>query len=97
MRNRVPVTIAGETYTIVGEQNPDYIRRVAGIVDEKVRGIHKTGGMSLMQSMALAACDIADDYLQAVESADNLRAQMKNYLEEASALRAQIAELKRQK
>lgn len=96
MRTRVSVTIAGENYTMVGEQNEDYIRKVAAIVDKKVNEIKDRPGISTMQAMALASCDIADEYLKAVEAADNLRAQMKNYLEEAELLRYELEDVNKE-
>ena len=65
---------------------------VADLVDAEISQARKIPGTSSLQSAVLAGCNLADRYLKAVEAADNLRGQMKNYLEEASQLRRELAD-----
>ncbi len=95
MRNRVHIHIAGESYTMVSEEEESYMQQVASLVDRKISEAHMMPGVSRMQSTVLAACNIADQYYKAAESADNLRAQMKKYLEESESLRRELAEMQR--
>lgn len=95
MRNRVTIRIAGESFTILAEESENYMQEVARLVDDKIIEARKTPGASAMQATVLAACNLADQYLKAVQTADNLRAQMKNYLEEAKTLRRELSDAHR--
>ena len=44
-----------------------------------------------MQAITLAACDMADSYVQAVQGADHLRQQMASYLEENASVSKELA------
>lgn len=92
MRNRVTIHIAGSSYTMLAEESESYMQEVANLVDSKIGEARKTPGVSMLQAAVLAACNIADSYYKAVSVADNLRAQMKNYLEESNTLRRELAE-----
>lgn len=96
MRNRVTIHIAGESYVILSEESDSYMQSIAALVGTKMTETRKIAGVSSLRASVLAACNIADDYCKAVQSADNLRSQMKNYLEEANLLRKEVAELRRQ-
>lgn len=95
MRNRVTIHIAGETYTMLAEESEQYMQEVADLVDAEISQARKIPGTSALQSAVLAGCNLADRYLKAVEAADNLRGQMKNYLEEASQLRRELADVQK--
>lgn len=38
-KNRINVTINDQHYTIVGEDNPEHIRYVAHLVDERLKNV----------------------------------------------------------
>ena len=92
MRNRVTLHIAGESYVMLSDETETYMQELAAMVDGKISEARKIPGVSTMQAAVLAACNIADDYYKSVQAADNLRSQMKNYLEEASMLRRELAD-----
>ena len=92
MRNRVTLHIAGASYVMLSDETETYMQELAALVDGRISEAKKIPGVSTMQAAVLAACNIADDYLKAVQAADNLRSQMKNYLEEASLLRRELAD-----
>lgn len=92
MRNRVTLHIAGESYVMLTDETEQYMHQIAALVDKKIHEGKEVPGISNMQAVVLAGCNIADDYFKAVQTADNLRSQMKNYLEEASILRRELAE-----
>ena len=96
MKNRVTVTIADEEYTLVGSGEPSDTRKVAAHVDEKVREIMEGSGVSQVQGAILAAVNIADEYFKEVETAENLRRQLKEYLEEATKIKMELSEAKRE-
>ena len=96
MKNRVAVTIAGQEYTLVGTEDAGYTEKVAAHVDEKVREVMESARVSLVDGAVLAAVNIADEYFKEVEAAENLRRQLKEYLEEATKLKMEHYEAKRE-
>ena len=96
MKNRVAVTIAGETYTILSEDSEEYVKSAAELVDSKIAEVSSNIPVSQITATVLAALSIADDSLKAAISADNMRAQMKSYLEDASRLRTELNEARRE-
>lgn len=95
MRNRVTLHIAGESYVMLSDETEAYMQEVAALVDSKISEAKQIPGVSTMKAAVLAACNIADAYYKSVQAADNLRSQMKNYLEEASALRRELADVQK--
>ena len=68
MKNRAEVVIAGNTFTMTGEQDEEYMVKIAALVDQKIADI-RGSGVNTMQAITLAACDMADSYVQAVQRA----------------------------
>ena len=96
MRNHITVTIAGQEYTIVAAEEENYVRRVAGHLDNKVQEVLSSGRASLVESVVLAALNIADEYYKEQEASENLRRQLKEYLEEGTKLKMELSEAKRE-
>ena len=96
MKNRVTVTIAGETYTILSEDSPEYIKKAAEMVDQKMQEISAGMPVSFLNAAVLAALNLADQAMKAEEAASNMRAQMKSYLEDASRLRSELNEARKE-
>ena len=96
MANRVTMSICGEEYTLVAEESSAYMEKVGALVDKKMSELMDTAHMGRGDAAVLAAVNIADELYKAQESAENLRRQLKTYLDEASQAKAEISELKRQ-
>jgi len=97
MKNRIEITLGGLPYTITTTDSPEYTQRVAEHVDAAIRAITSSSKeFSLMQATALAALNICDEHLKAVASAENLRTQMKSYMDEAARTRVECVEAKRE-
>lgn len=111
MSSRVVVNIYGTDYTIAAEESEEYVRKVAQMVDKRMRELAvNLPSASSMAAGVLVAVDLADALLKAEASADNMRAQLKKYLDdysrasskeeesrhEVARLRAEIEELKDQ-
>ena len=62
-KNRIEVEILGQKYTIRSEASPDYVRELAGYVEQRVRQIRGDGGAAQdpVKLLALAALYIADE------------------------------------
>ena len=90
MKNKITVSIAGQEYTMVAAEGEDYVRRVAAHVDSQMREVLSQGRLSQADGAVLAAMNIADQYFKEQEAAENLRRQIKSYLDEISDLKRQL-------
>lgn len=76
-KTSVTVRIAGEEHTIRAAAEPDYTRRCAERVDDRIHQIRVQAGLIEGHKAAiLAALSIADDYFQAQEELVRVRAQL---------------------
>ena len=90
MKNKITVSIAGQEYTMVAAEGEDYVRRVAAHVDSQMREVLSQGRLSQADGAVLAAMNIADQYFKEQKAAENLRRQIKSYLDEISDLKRQL-------
>ena len=96
MANRVTMNICGEDYTLVAEENAAYMEKIGSMVDEKMRGLMTEARVSRNDAAVLAAVNLADELCKAQDGTENLRRQLKSYLDEANAAKNEVSELKRQ-
>ncbi len=96
MKNRVTVTIAGEEYTLVSTDDEAYLKKVADHVNEQIAQIMGATHASSLEGAVLAAVNIADEYYKEQEASENLRRQLKEYLEESAKLKTELSEAKRE-
>ena len=96
MANRVVVTICGEDYTFVAEESPSYMQKVAALVDTRMNTIMASGRFSRLDAAILAATNIADELLKQQNSTENLRSQLKGYLDEANKAKSELSECRRE-
>ena len=96
MNNRVTVLIAGQEYTLVAPEDASYVQKVASHVDQKIAEIGAAASGSLVNGAILAAVNITDEYLKEQAAGESLRHQLKECLEEASKLKLELSEAKRE-
>ena len=96
MANRITVNICGEDYTLVAEENTTYMEQVASLVDKKMTEIIAGAKVGRGDAAVLAAVNLADELLKSEQTAENLRHQVKSYLDEAAQAKNEASELKRQ-
>lgn len=96
MKKAISVNIGGVELRLVSGENEEYTRRVAAHVDAKVNDVLKNGNFSLVEAAILSAVNISDEYYKALETAENLRTQLKDYLEDGSRMKSEIADLRRE-
>ena len=94
MKNKVVVTIGGREYTMLAVEDEAYVRRCAGHVNTQLQEV--LSGLSQADAAVLAAMNIADQYFREQAAAENLRRQVKDSLEEASRLKMELSEAKRE-
>jgi cell division protein ZapA len=95
MKNRITVTIGSRDYTLIAQEEESYVRKVASHVEEKMEDMMRSSRLSVTDAAVLTALNIADDYFKMTETSENLRTQLKEYLEEASKMKLELSEAKR--
>ena len=96
MKHRETVTIAGKEYTLIAEEDAGYTQKVAAHVDAQLKQILDSAKVSVTDAAVLAALNVADEYFKEVEASENLRRQLKEYLEEATKMKLELSEAKRE-
>jgi cell division protein ZapA len=96
VQNKVTVTIDGQEYTLVASEDASYMKKVAAHVDSKIAELREGGKISGADAAVLAALNMADEYFKGLETAENLRAQIKESLEESKKLNLELSEAKRE-
>ena len=96
MANKVTMNICGQEYTLVADESAAYMEKVGALVDERMRQVLDALHVSQTDAAVLAAVNLADELLKNQAAAENLRRQVKNYLDEATQAKNEASELKRQ-
>ena len=90
-KNKVQLKICGATYSIVTEDDPEYVESLGELIDSEMRSISDSSpSLSLIQCAILVALDQADNCKKATAAADNLRAQIKDYIEDAARSKIEV-------
>ena len=90
-KNKVALKICGNTYTILTEDDPDYVEELGELIDKEMWSTgQEAPSLSQTQCAVLVALDQADAAKKATASADNLRAQIKDYLEDSARARMEV-------
>jgi len=96
MANRVVVNICGEDYTFVAEESASYMQKVGTYVGDKMNEVLGSAKVGRTDAAVLTAANIADELFKAQAAAEQLRSQIKGYLDEAGKAQAEVSELKRE-
>ena len=79
MPGRVDIEIFGKIYTVKGEKDPEYVRKVAEYVDRKMREISQvTETVSTSRIAILASLNIADELFDLIDETEDLKGNMKD-------------------
>ena len=94
-KKRVDVMIDGRNFTIVGEENEEYIRDLAYFVDKKIRSLAlKNDKLSQTMAATLAALHIADELHITREELDTLKEKTRDPLEKYDELDMEYSKTK---
>ena len=83
------LNIAGEEYRIISDEPAEYMQALAHELDIKMSAIIKGSKVSTTQAAVLVALQYADDATKNSGNADTLRAQLKEYLEDAAQAKSE--------
>ncbi|HKQ63655.1 MAG TPA: cell division protein ZapA [Methylomirabilota bacterium] len=64
---RIELTLLGQTLTIRSEASPDYLRRLAKYLEERVGQLKRSGVSDPLTALSLAALDITDELFRSRE------------------------------
>lgn len=96
MANRVVVNICGEDYTFVAEESAAYMQKVGAYVSNKMEEVLSGAKVGRTDAAILTAANIADELFKAQAVSEQLRSQIKNYLDEAGKAQSEASELRRE-
>ena len=97
MMNKVRLRICGSDYTITSDEPESYVRELAAQVDQDMRAlVEKDDRISTTMAAVLTALNNADKAQKATQSADNLRAQRKDYLDDNARIRQEAETARRE-
>lgn len=96
MANRVVISICGEEYTFVADETAGYMQKVGSYVDEKMTDILNGAKVGRTDAAVLTAVNITDELFKAQVAAEQLRSQIKGYLDQATKAQAEVSDLKRE-
>lgn len=96
MTNRITVSIGSQTYTLVSPEEESYVQQIAAHVNQELGRVTQGGHLSMSDAAILTAVNITDTYFKERAAADNLRRQLKEYLDDASRVKNELAEAKRE-
>ena len=95
--NRVKLTICGANYVIVSEDEESYVQELGTRLDEEMNELMtKNQAISVTGAAVLKALDYLDELQKSTGSVDNMRRQIKDYLEDAANAKSEAADAKRQ-
>lgn len=81
--------IAGEEYRIVSDESVEYMNELAHEIDLKMADILRGTRVSTTQAAVLVALQYADEAKKNGGTTDNLRLQLKEYLEDSAKAKSE--------
>ncbi|WP_283609651.1 cell division protein ZapA [Faecalispora anaeroviscerum] len=94
---KVRLNICGTECTLTSEDNETYVLALGDEVEKSIQSImSKNDRVSLTLAAIITALSFCDESKKAVAAADNLRSQIKDYLEDSSRSRLEADEARRE-
>jgi cell division protein ZapA len=80
----------------VADETAGYMQKVGTYVDDKMTDILNGAKVGRTDAAVLTAVNIADELFKAQIAAEQLRSQIKNYLDQATKAQSEVSDLKRE-
>lgn len=94
---KIRLFIAGEEYNLSTDDDLDYVAQLGKELDEKISTLmHSNSRISVTQAAIVTALEYADAAKKCEVTAENLRTQIQEYLEDAARARTDAEILKRE-
>ena len=81
-KQKVNVRVAGKNYTLVSSDPPDYLRRVASLVDRRLNEMEIASGLPPQQVLALTCFNLADELMKSRDEISEMKRRMQQILGE---------------
>lgn len=96
-KNKVRLTICGCECALCSDDSENYIRSIGDEVQKAIDGVmEKNERVSVTLAAIITALSYCDDCHKTSSTAENMRTQIKNYLEDSSHARMESEEAKRE-
>ena len=97
MANKVRLTICGSSYVISTNESEDYMQNLAERLNLDMNELmSSSNSVSITTAAIMTALNYRDEREKASRSADNMRRQIKDYLEDAASAKMAAEELRRE-
>ncbi|MCL2013703.1 MAG: cell division protein ZapA [Oscillospiraceae bacterium] len=91
--NKINVVIAGKSYSLMTADDPDYLYELTRQLDKRIKDfLEKNDNVSVMTASVMVALEILDDDNKINSNIDNIRTQIKTYVDEAAKARLEADE-----
>lgn len=88
--NKVKVNICGKDYALTTEESQSYVTTIANRLDSRITEILNSGSsISLQSATMVTALSLMDETYKLNESIDNIRTQIKGYVDDAARARVE--------
>lgn len=96
-KNKIKLSICGTPCSLISEDSEEYVLSVGQEVEDAIESVlRQNDRASLTLASIITALNFCDSAHKALDSADNLRSQLKEYLEESSRARQEAEEARRE-
>lgn len=92
MANRVTVRVGGAPYSLIADESPEYVEKLASHLNEAF----PAGGMPAATGAVLAGLAVTDELFRTREKNRETDEQLRTYEAETLRLRGEVAALKRE-
>ena len=97
MLNRIKVVICGKEYSLQTEEQPSYVYNLARHLESQINDmVTNNEGVSTYSAAVMIALSALDDVNKANENIDNIRSQIKDYVDDAGKARIERDEAQRE-
>lgn len=96
-KNRIKLNICGTEFVITSDDSESYVHSVGDEVEKAMEELtDKNERISITMAATITALNYCDESHKASRAADNLRSQIKDYLEDSSRARTEAEESKKE-
>ena len=89
-KQKVRFTVWGSDFCIVTNDSEEYIRSLAAGTEEKImKNVSESAGVSVVQAAILTAMEYADENSRKESILNNIKDQLKTYLDDAAKIKAE--------
>ena len=93
-KNKITVFVAGHKLTLITEESEKYVTDIASKVETAINSLFSASNMSKEKCAVMAALDFCDDEFKSRAALNEIKEQIKDYIEDSANLRAENEALK---